>query len=91
MVMTVAEVESEVRGWANTVNGRDLGVVWKEPYRVDITDVVRPGANQVSLKVTNLWANRMIADAALLDEIVAGLRSVLTAAGEHMGVAAPTA
>lgn len=24
MVMTVAEVESEVRGWANTVNGRDL-------------------------------------------------------------------
>jgi hypothetical protein len=51
-----------------TVNGRDLGVVWKEPYRVDITDVVRPGANQVSLKVTNLWANRMIADAALPEE-----------------------
>ena len=51
-----------------TVNGRDLGVVWKEPYRVDITDVVRPGANSVSLTVTNLWANRMIADAALPEE-----------------------
>ncbi len=51
-----------------TVNGRDLGVVWKEPYRVDITDVVKPGANTVSLKVTNLWANRMIADAALPEE-----------------------
>lgn len=51
-----------------TVNGRDLGVAWKEPYRVDITDVVRPGANSVSLAVTNLWANRMIADAALPEE-----------------------
>lgn len=51
-----------------TVNGRELGVVWKEPYRVDITDVVRAGANQVTLKVTNLWANRMIGDAALPEE-----------------------
>jgi len=50
------------------VNGRDLGVVWKEPYRVDITDVVQAGANSVSLTVTNLWANRMIADAALPEE-----------------------
>jgi hypothetical protein len=47
------------------VNGRDLGVVWKEPYRVDITDVVRAGANRVELAVTNLWANRMIGDAQL--------------------------
>jgi hypothetical protein len=51
-----------------TVNGKDLGVVWKEPYRVDITDVVKPGANAVSLAVTNLWANRMIADASLPEE-----------------------
>jgi len=50
------------------VNGTDLGVVWKEPYRVDITDVVKPGANSVSLAVTNLWSNRMIADAALPEE-----------------------
>lgn len=51
-----------------TVNGKDLGVTWKAPYRVDITDAVRPGANAVSLAVTNLWANRMIADAALPEE-----------------------
>lgn len=51
-----------------TLNGKDLGVVWKEPYRVDITDVVKPGPNQVSLAVTNLWTNRMIADAALPEE-----------------------
>jgi len=46
-----------------TVNGRDLGTVWKAPYRVDITDAVRPGANQVSVAVTDLWPNRMIGDA----------------------------
>ncbi|WP_420146352.1 glycosylhydrolase-like jelly roll fold domain-containing protein, partial [Sphingobium sp.] len=51
-----------------TVNGKDLGVVWKEPYRVDITDVVHAGANTVSLAVTNLWANRMIGDAAMPEE-----------------------
>ncbi len=50
------------------VNGKDLGVVWKEPYRVDITDAVHAGANQLSLSVTNLWANRMIGDAALPEE-----------------------
>ncbi|MEC3909238.1 glycosyl hydrolase [Sphingobium sp. CR2-8] len=57
------EVLSGVR-----VNGRDLGVVWKEPYRVDITDAVHAGTNQLSLSVTNLWANRMIGDAALPEE-----------------------
>lgn len=51
-----------------TVNGKDLGVVWKEPYRVDITDVVHAGANQVSIAVSDLWVNRMIADAALPEE-----------------------
>lgn len=51
-----------------TVNGHDLGVTWKEPYRVDITDVVHAGSNTVSLAVTNLWSNRMIADAALPEE-----------------------
>ncbi len=50
------------------VNGKDLGVTWKEPYHVEITDAVKPGANAIELAVTNLWANRMIADAALPEE-----------------------
>jgi hypothetical protein len=51
-----------------TVNGKDLGVVWKEPYRVDITDAVRAGKNAISVAVTDLWVNRMIGDAALPEE-----------------------
>ena len=45
-----------------TVNGHDLGVLWKVPYKVDITEAVSAGANQLSIKVTNLWVNRMIGD-----------------------------
>ncbi len=46
-----------------TVNGKDLGTLWKPPYRVDITDAVKAGANQLSIAVTSLWPNRMIGDA----------------------------
>jgi len=44
------------------VNGKDLGLVWKEPFTVDITDVVKNGENTVEIEVTNSWANRLIGD-----------------------------
>ncbi len=45
-----------------TLNGRDLGVLWKPPFRVDITAAARVGENRLELKVTNLWPNRLIGD-----------------------------
>jgi hypothetical protein len=45
-----------------TVNGKDLGVVWHTPYRVDVTSALKPGANEVSIKVINAWVNRLIGD-----------------------------
>jgi len=45
-----------------TVNGKPLGVVWHTPYRVDATTTLKPGANEVSIKVTNAWVNRLIGD-----------------------------
>jgi len=45
-----------------TVNGKSLGVVWHAPYRVDVTSALKPGANEVSIKVTNAWVNRLIGD-----------------------------
>ncbi len=50
------------------VNGREVGVAWKPPYRLDITDALRPGTNAIEVRVANLWTNRMIADAALPEE-----------------------
>ncbi|TCK71729.1 glycosyl hydrolase [Acidipila rosea] len=45
-----------------TVNGKDLGIVWHTPYRVDATGALKPGSNQVTIKVTNAWVNRLIGD-----------------------------
>jgi hypothetical protein len=48
-VSSVAEV---------AVNGRTAGeAVWR-PYRMDITDLVRPGQNRLTIRVTNTEANR---------------------------------
>src|SRR6266567_3477185 len=45
-----------------SVNGKSLGVIWKQPYRVDATSALKPGANSLEVKVTNGWANRIIGD-----------------------------
>ena len=46
-----------------TLNGHNLGVSWKLPFRLDVTDYLRKGANQLEIKVINPWRNRMIGDA----------------------------
>jgi hypothetical protein len=45
------------------VNGKSLGVVWKTPFRTDITSALKPGDNTIEIKVTNVWVNRLIGDA----------------------------
>ena len=44
------------------LNGHDLGILWKPPFFVDITDQVKPGENDLEVRVTNLWTNRLIGD-----------------------------
>jgi hypothetical protein len=44
------------------VNGKYLGILWKRPFRIDLTGVLLPGSNQLVIQVTNLWVNRMIGD-----------------------------
>jgi len=45
-----------------TLNGKALGTVWHPPYRVNLTGLVREGANQLGIRVTNAWVNRLIGD-----------------------------
>ncbi|MBO7601969.1 MAG: discoidin domain-containing protein [Bacteroidaceae bacterium] len=44
------------------VNGQYCGAVWKEPYRLDISQAVKPGENSLEVKVANVWVNRLIGD-----------------------------
>ncbi|AWI09668.1 glycosyl hydrolase [Ereboglobus luteus] len=48
-----------------TVNGKLAGTLWRPPYRLDITDAVRPGKNTLQIAVANTWVNRCLHDATL--------------------------
>ncbi len=54
-VQAVAEV---------SLNGRFLGTLWTAPWRIEATQAIKPGENHLEIRVTNLWPNRLIGDAA---------------------------
>lgn len=58
-VQALAEVE---------LNGKNLGICWRPPFRLDVTGAVRRGKNQLQIKVTNLWVNRLIGDEQLPED-----------------------
>lgn len=39
------------------INGVDCGTVWTAPYEVNISNVLKNGANSLEIDVTNTWAN----------------------------------
>jgi hypothetical protein len=45
-----------------TVNGKPLGIAWKPPYRIDITNALKPGKNTMEITVTDAWVNRIVGD-----------------------------
>jgi hypothetical protein len=45
-----------------TVNGKNLGQTWHQPYRIEITSALKPGANEITIGVVNAWVNRLIGD-----------------------------
>ncbi|TFF37480.1 glycosyl hydrolase [Mucilaginibacter psychrotolerans] len=50
------------------INGKDLGVLWCAPWRVDITDAIKQKGNVLQIDVINLWANRVVHDLSLPKE-----------------------
>lgn len=58
-VKNIAEVE---------LNGHALGTAWTSPFRVEATNAIRDGENDLRIVVTNLWPNRLIGDEKLPPE-----------------------
>lgn len=53
----------EVKNLAEVcINGKALGVLWKSPFRLDITDALHVGLNQLEVRLTNTWVNRLVGD-----------------------------
>jgi hypothetical protein len=50
------------------LNGKNLGILWTPPFRMDVTDVIEPGANRLEIDVVNFWPNRIIGDQSLPPE-----------------------
>jgi hypothetical protein len=44
------------------LNGKDLGILWKPPFHVEITAAAVPGENQLEIDVANMWINRLSGD-----------------------------
>ena len=44
------------------------GGVWTPPYRLDISEWLHKGENQISVEVTTTWQNRLIGDSRLPEQ-----------------------
>ena len=67
-----------------TVNGKPLGILWKPPYKVDVTDLLKPGQNELKIDITNLWANRIAGDEKLpREKRVTRITQKLSVPGNH--------
>ena len=44
------------------VNGKDCGTVWCAPWEADISQAVRAGENEIEIRYTNNWYNRIVGD-----------------------------
>ena len=45
-----------------SVNGNDTILLWKAPYEINVTGMIKEGENELVIKVTNLYPNRIIGD-----------------------------
>ncbi len=44
------------------LNGKTIGVIWCAPWRIDISDAIQEGNNELEIEVANRWINRLLGD-----------------------------
>ncbi len=47
------------------LNGKELGILWKPPFRIEVTGELNEGTNRLKVEVANTWANGLAGDARL--------------------------
>jgi hypothetical protein len=53
----------EIRETARvSLNGREIGTLWKPPYIIEISGFINPGRNTLHVEVANTWVNRIVGD-----------------------------
>lgn len=59
-VLDLGEVKNLAEVW---VNGQKAGVVWKTPFQIPVTGLLKSGPNEIQINVVNTWVNRLVGDA----------------------------
>lgn len=60
--LTVGEVRDVAEVF---LNGVAVGILWKNPWVIDVTDFVQAGENELRIEVVNQWVNRLSGDMLL--------------------------
>lgn len=47
------------------INGKDAGISWVKPNKVNISDFIQTGKNTIKVEIANTWHNRLCGDAKL--------------------------
>jgi len=50
------------------INGKDRGVLWTKPFRIEISQELQRGKNTLEIKVINSWYNRVAGDQTFPDK-----------------------
>lgn len=50
------------------LNGVPLGVLWKPPFRLEVSRWIKAGRNRLEVQVTDTWVNRLIGDEEFPDD-----------------------
>lgn len=67
VALDLGRVEVIAEVW---LNGKSLGTLWKPPFQFDVTGALRDGENELEIRVTNLWPNRLIGDEQFPDDCI---------------------
>ncbi|WBL24677.1 glycosyl hydrolase [Zunongwangia sp. HGR-M22] len=50
------------------LNGKNVGVIWTFPHRINVSKALKNGNNKLEIKITNTWRNRLIGDHKLSEK-----------------------